>query len=281
LKAFDEDFGKDWAKYGSTVTEISNAVSQGLKASKKPKAVVAGEVLGWATKAFGILASLDKDDELGTIELNVPVQGPSVEEKVWKFKKEGSIFNPGVSTWNYSVVYRITRKGIASPAPGGITSPSNKESDRYIGVWQESTGSAWVARHGLTGAQYQALFDDLTPKGYRPTILGGYSVNGQDRYIGVWQQSTGAAWVARHGLTGAQYQALFDDLTPKGYRPTILSGYSIAGSDRYLCVFEQSPANGVWVARHGLTGAQYQAVFDDLTPKGYRPTILGGYSVSG
>jgi uncharacterized protein (UPF0297 family) len=111
-------------------------------------------------------------------------------------------------------------------------------------------------------------------------ILNAYSVNGEDRYMGVWQQSAGPAWVARHGLTGAQYQAVFDELTPKGYRPIILSGYSISGSDRYLCMFEQSSAKGAWVARHGLTGAQYQAVFDDLTPKGYRPIILSGYSVS-
>ena len=269
LKAFDEDFAKDWTKYGPTVTEISNQVSQGLKSSKDPKAIIAGEVLNWATKAFGILASLDQDDKLGSIELNVPAQGPIVEEQTWNFQRKGSL---GISTWNYSVVYRITREG--------GTSPFSRESDRYMGVWQQSTGPTWVARHGLTGAQYQAVFDDLTPKGYRPLILNGYSVNGQDRYLGVWQQSTGPAWVARHGLTSAQYQAVFDDLTSKGYRPTLLSGYSLAGSDRYLGVFERSPAGGAWVARHGLTGAQYQAVFDDLTSKGYRPTILSGYSVS-
>ena len=264
LKAFDEDFGKDWAKYGSTVTEISNKVSEGLKASNNPKAVAAGEILNLATKAFGFLASLDKDDHLGTIELNVPAQGSSVEEKVWEFYKKGPI---GFSTWNYTVVYRITREA---------------DSDRYMGVWEQSPAKgAWVARHGLSGAQYQAVFDDLVPKGYRPVILSGYTVNGEDRYIGVWEQSAGAAWVARHGLSGAQYQAVVDDLVPKGYRPVILSGYNLNGSDRYLCVFEQSPAKGAWVARHGLSGEQYQAVFNDVTPKGYRPVILSGYSVSG
>ena len=228
LKAFDEDFGKDWAKYGDVVNKISDQVSQGLKSTNDPRVVAAGEILGYATKAFGFFASLDKDDQLGTTELNVSAQGPSVEELPWKFSKKGSFLNPGISTWNYTIVYRITRESAASPTPGGDTSASRKESDRYMGVWQQLAGPAWVARHGLTGAQYQAVFDDLTPKGYRPVILNAYSVNGEDRYMGVWQQSAGPAWVARHGLTGAQYQAVFDDLTPKGYRPIILSGYSVS-----------------------------------------------------
>ena len=152
--------------------------------------------------------------------------------------------------------------------------------DRYICVFEQTPSVPWVARHGLTGAQYQAVFDDLVPKGYRPTILSAYNVGDEDRYLGVWKQIGGGAWVARHGLNGAQYQAVFDDLVPKGYRPTILSGYNIGGEDRYVCAFEQK-GGGAWVARHGLNGAQYQAVFDDLVPKGYRPTILSGYNVGG
>ena len=221
LKAFDEDFGKDWAKYGDVVNKISDQVSQGLKSTNDPRVVAAGEILGYATKAFGFFASLDKDDQLGTTELNVSAQGPSVEELPWKFSKKGSFLNPGISTWNYTIVYRITRESGARP--------SRKESDRYIGVWQQSAGPAWVARHGLTSAQYQAVFDELTPQGYRPVILSGYSISGSDRYLCMFEQSSAkGAWVARHGLTGAQYQAVFDDLTPKGYRPIILSGYSVS-----------------------------------------------------
>lgn len=173
--------------------------------------------------------------------------------------------------------------GATYQASGSITIiPPHDEGDRYLGVFEQSpTKAAWVSRHGLNNAQYQAVFDDLIPKGYRPIALSGYSVNGQDRYMGIWEKSTGAPAVARHSLNGAQYQALFNDLVPKGYRPVILSGYSVNGQDRYLCVFEQSPAKGAWVAHHGLNSTQYQAVFNDLTPKGYRPVILSGYSVNG
>lgn len=105
IKAYDEDFGKDWAKYGETVTKISEAVATGLKSSKDSRAVTAGEILGFATKAVGVLAPLDKDDLLGSCEFNIPVQGNSNEEINWHFKRGGS----GFSTWNYNMIVTINR----------------------------------------------------------------------------------------------------------------------------------------------------------------------------
>jgi hypothetical protein len=109
LKAYDEDFGKDWSRYGPKVTEITNAVATGLKASGDPRAVKAGEILSYAIKGFGFFASLDKDDELGKLEMGVSAVGPNVEQRSWRFRKTASWYNPGVSTWDYTVRYRITR----------------------------------------------------------------------------------------------------------------------------------------------------------------------------
>ena len=105
IKAYDEDAAKDWAKYGSTVTQISDAVSTAL-AMAGPKGVAAGVILSAATKGVGILASLDKDDLLGSTELEISATGPAFEERSWLMKKTGSI---GWSTWDYTVKYRISR----------------------------------------------------------------------------------------------------------------------------------------------------------------------------
>ena len=40
-----------------------------------------------------------------------------------------------------------------------------------------------------------------------------------------------AQWQARHGLTPAQYQSTFDDLSKQGYRLKTVSGYVSGGSD--------------------------------------------------
>ncbi|WP_216595239.1 hypothetical protein [Cylindrospermum stagnale] len=106
IKAYDEDAGKDWSKYGDTVTGITSAVSAVLAAAG-PKGVLAGTILSASVKGVGILASLDKDDLLGSTELVISSTGPAFEEVAWRFKKTGSSL--GYSDWDYTLRYRITR----------------------------------------------------------------------------------------------------------------------------------------------------------------------------
>jgi hypothetical protein len=69
----------------------------------------AGQILSWGIRGFGFFVALDRDDELGKLELNVSPIGANVEEKTWRFRRIGSIWNSGWSTWDYTVRYRITR----------------------------------------------------------------------------------------------------------------------------------------------------------------------------
>jgi basic membrane lipoprotein Med (substrate-binding protein (PBP1-ABC) superfamily) len=101
------------------------------------------------------------------------------------------------------------------------------EQDRYAAIWEQSSGSAWQARDGLTSAEYQTTFNQLVSQGYRLVDVSGYSVNGQDRYAAIWEQSSGSAWQARHGLTSAEYQTTFNQLVSQGYRLVDVSGYSV------------------------------------------------------
>lgn len=141
--------------------------------------------------------------------------------------------------------------------------------------------TAWVARHGLTGAQYQAEFDKWVGQGYRLTYVSGYAVGTEARYAAVWDKvPSGAAWVARHGLTSAQYQAEFDELVAQGYRPLLVNGYGVGGTAYYAAIFEKS-ASGTWAARHGMTASQYQAEFDAHTAQGYRPLHVSAFTVNG
>jgi hypothetical protein len=105
IKAYDEDFGKDWAQYGSTVTAISGAVSTALSTFGGPQGATAGMILGAVTKGIGFFSSLDKDDLLGTTELEISATGPAFEERSWLMVETGI----GWSTWNYTVRYRIAR----------------------------------------------------------------------------------------------------------------------------------------------------------------------------
>jgi len=100
-------------------------------------------------------------------------------------------------------------------------------SAHYAAIFEQSGGPPWEARHGLTSAQYQQTFNQLVGQGYRLVLVDGYSVNGQDFYAAIFEQSSGPPWEARHGLTSAQYQQTFNELVGQGYRLVDVSGYEV------------------------------------------------------
>ena len=101
------------------------------------------------------------------------------------------------------------------------------ESQRYAAIWEQTSVPLWYALHGMTSAEYQQKFDELTGRGLRLTDVSGYAIGGEDRYAAIFEQQQGPPWTARHGLTSEQYQQTFNELTGQGYRLTQVSGYAI------------------------------------------------------
>jgi hypothetical protein len=145
--------------------------------------------------------------------------------------------------------------------------PANDEfaddGSRYAAIWVKQAGPAFVARHGMTSADYQKAFDDLVGKqGFCLSLVSGYSVGNDDRYAAIWDKKSCPSFVARHGLSSADYQKTFDDLVGKqGYHLKLVSGHKVAGHTSYAAIFEKSPSPP-FVARHGMTSQEYQAEFD-------------------
>lgn len=141
-------------------------------------------------------------------------------------------------------------------------------STRYAAIWDKASGPAWVARHGLTAAQYQAAFDQYVAQGYRLKMVNGYSVGSSPRFAALWDKSAGGAWAARHGLTGAQYQQAFDQYTAQGYRLRWVSTYAQGGEARYAALWDKA-SGPAWVARHGLEEAAFRAAAQSYAGQGY------------
>jgi len=153
---------------------------------------------------------------------------------------------------------------------------------RFACVFQQGPAQPWVARHGLTAAQYQAAFNEYTGQGYALDWVSGYFDGAQDLYAAIWRKLPGVpAWQARHGLSSADYQAFFNQVTAQGYKPVVVCGYSDGTSDRYVAIFRHLAGVPAWQARHGLTPAQYQTTFDQLVGQGYRLELVSGYTVAG
>jgi CubicO group peptidase (beta-lactamase class C family) len=151
---------------------------------------------------------------------------------------------------------------------------------RYAALWRKLGGPAWVARHGLSSAGYQKAFDAYAKQGFRLVYVDGYEVKGKDRYAAIWEKRAGPPWLARHGLTGSQYQSYFKRATRRRYRLVHVSGYTRAGSPRYAAIFERSKGPA-WVAHHGMTSAVYQKKYDEYVKKGFRLKTVSGLHSGG
>ncbi len=161
-----------------------------------------------------------------------------------------------------------------------VTGYSQNNQARFAGVWYKQGGNRWQARHGISAAAYQQAYTDLGPAGYRPTHVSVFSIGGQPLFSAIWEQERGLPWTARHDLTAAAYQQLFNDLSAQGWRLRCVSGYDVGGEARYACIWDQY-AGPDWAARHGLDATAHQHAFDQLSQQGYRLIQVAGYPIHG
>jgi hypothetical protein len=135
-----------------------------------------------------------------------------------------------------------------------------------------------VARHGLPIADYQCQFDQARIARYEPAWLDMFNVANRTYVNVIFRPRSGGNMQSFHGLSGAQYQARFDEWTGRGYRPVILESYLDNGV-RYAASFRQGgPATAGY---HGLDPAAHQQRFDTLTADGYRPIAVSVVSSGG
>ena len=107
------------------------------------------------------------------------------------------------------------------------------------------------AYHGVTAAEHQARFDQLSASGYRMISLSVYGDPPGVRYAAVWVQRPGPAFAAVHGVDATGYQGFFDTWTAKGFAPVLVSAAGTISDAIFAAVFEQG-ISGAWQAHHGM-----------------------------
>jgi hypothetical protein len=117
MMAFNEDDSKDWTRRVAMADKATHAVAAGVAASRDRSAVKAESILKAAVEVYNpsfLWTSrrgndgklyIDKDTQLGQIELNIPADGPAMETKVWTMVEK----TVGANTYEYTVQYRIVR----------------------------------------------------------------------------------------------------------------------------------------------------------------------------
>ncbi len=151
---------------------------------------------------------------------------------------------------------------------------------RTFNVSTQPAGMGEIARNGVPAAQYQQVFTDIVSAGYRPVWIDGFDVGGTAYLNATFRPAGGVAWIARHGLTAAQYQTEVTTWSGQGYRLTHVDSYLSAGAVRYAAIFTQEPG-AAWTAYHGVSEATHVAKVTELIGQGFRPVNVSLVSVNG
>ena len=197
---------------------------------------------------------------------------------IWEPDDVPAVARHGINSATYQNL--VDTLGPQGYRPLHICGYSEGRDARFATVWSKADGPPWIARHNLTAAEYQSAFDSYTSVGYRPISISGYAIDGQARYAAIWEQSSGPDWIARHGLTRAQYQQLFSELPAQGYVPVQVGGYRVNVDVLFTAVWQRLD-NIQWEAHHAMTTLQYQQKFDQMQAAGKRLVWVSGYSDTG
>lgn len=167
---------------------------------------------------------------------------------------------------------------LAAAGPGG--------NPVFAGVFEQRPGPIPLTRFGLTSGSntdpntIQNWDREAHANGWIMTCGAVYGDPGAPRFAGIWPPNNRrVAWNA-DGIaeTGADHQRRFDAQVTGWGRPSYVA---VSADERYLSIFVDNQI-GPWIARHGLTSAQYQAEFNRLVPLGYYPIcVQGGGSGAG
>jgi CubicO group peptidase (beta-lactamase class C family) len=155
----------------------------------------------------------------------------------------------------------------------------------FAAVFEQGISGAWSARHGMTsGPEANAgTFQNLNKTAHdQKMILRSVTIYGtatDRRYAAVWHANPGfVKWHTHPADTGASYQVVFNAETQlpgyqlAGYRPAYVA---LSGDQIYCSVFKDNVV-GAWVARHGMTSADYQTEFDKQNAAGFYPICVQG-----
>ena len=96
-----------------------------------------------------------------------------------------------------------------------------------------------VARHDLSASQFHGFSNRAASQGYHPVYVDGYLTANGIRFAGIWERRSKGRWIARHGLTSGEYQAMYDRYTGEGYKLIHVSEYWDGSEEKYAAIWNR------------------------------------------
>jgi CubicO group peptidase (beta-lactamase class C family) len=189
----------------------------------------------------------------------------------------------GVNAAGYQSFFNTwTAKGFA---PVLVSAAGGSNDAVFAAIFEQGVQGQWLARHGMTSGPDSQVGTfqnfDKTARGEKMILrsVAIYGTGSDRRYAAVWHANPGFVKGHVHFAdTASGYQTTFNAETQlpgyrlAGYRPA----YVALSADQIYCSFFKDDVVGPWVARHGMTAADYQTAFNQQNAAGFYPICVQG-----
>ncbi|WP_285706998.1 hypothetical protein [Microtetraspora sp. NBRC 16547] len=156
--------------------------------------------------------------------------------------------------------------------PSVVSATGSGSAATFAAIFEKKTGR-FVARHGMSATEFDSInFELRNNQGYMLSSLNVYGTPSDPRYAAVWVPNpSDISWNYSLSISASSYQSLFDAAVKAGTRPSVIA----VGPDgkTYSVVWVKDGVR-TWYAFHGMSAAQYQKRFDEMTAKGLYPTSI-------
>ena len=146
-------------------------------------------------------------------------------------------------------------------------------------IWAPRSVFGQHARHAYPASRYAAMFMHLADSGYEPSWIDTYRV-GKKNFINQLWQPAKRQWRAFHLVSPRRYQQVIDQAIEDGFEPVHVESSRGKHGVLYSIIFAKN-VPGSFMARHGLSQAQHEAVLDDAKQRGLSPVSISVVSIGG
>ena len=149
----------------------------------------------------------------------------------------------------------------------------------FASVFEQGNPGPWFGRHGMTPADFAAANASALNNGQIIRSLSIYGGSSDRRYAAIWHPNPTYVKSHVHPVDSASaYQTNFNAETqlPGVYLNAYRPAYVALSSDAVYCSVFKDDFVGPWVARHGLSGSDYQTFFNKQVAEGYYPIVVQG-----
>ena len=160
-----------------------------------------------------------------------------------------------------------------------VSATGSGDSAIFAAVMIQGVTGGWVARHNISAADFAAENATAQANNMIPICVSIYGDSNNRTYAGIWRANPGfVKWRVNAADPAASYQTTFNTDTQLpgfalgGWRPA----YVAVSADQAYCSVYKDDYVGAWVARHGMSAADYQTEFDTQWKDGRYPICVQG-----